>query len=307
MNGRSRKVHVDLMGGIGNQLFIYFAGLYLAKKCKSDLILLTNLLESTNESHPGRGIEGLGLPGTFTSRRSPFYTFIRRVSNFMKRRLGFIALVFFRQSRNYLSDQVGFDEKLVSLTPPCHIHGYFQTWKYTEESISEIKKVLDDYKAGSVNSSELIAESLSKLPIVVHIRLGDYRDEINGKFGVMGAEYYSSALKLVMNMPEMAEREIWVYSDSIKEARELYSGKFPARSRWVDESHQIDNLDIFIAMRNASAHIIGNSSFSWWAAYSSSCTKMVIAPRKWFKNMPDPRDLCPSNWNQIDSSWYPDK
>jgi len=300
---RTQKVRVDLMGGIGNQLFIYFAGHFLAKKCKAELVLLTNLLESTNQSHPGQNIKRLGLFGTFTSNPSPFYTFKRRALNYVKRRSRLIDQVVSKISPYYFSDRVGFDENLANLTPPCHIHGYFQTWKYAEDSMPEFKNVLDNYEAISIRGSDLIAESISKLPIAIHIRLGDYRNEINKNFGMMSQEYYKEAVKFVFDSQEFSDHEVWVYSDDITEAKKIYSQALPPIAKWVDEANQINDMDIFVALRNASAHIIGNSSFSWWAAFSSSTSRMKVAPTKWFMNMRDPDDLLPLDWKRVESDW----
>jgi hypothetical protein len=228
---------------------------------------------------------------------------LRRVRNFLERRSGWLSLVFINKPRYYFSNQIGFDEKLDSISTPCHIHGYFQTWKFAEDSVEDFAEILNSYVAISREGSELIAESLSKLPIVIHIRLGDYRNEINKKFGILGADYYISAIELVRTNPQIDANEFWVYSDEINTARKLYSDAFPKDTKWVDELNQIENTDVFVAMRNASAHIIGNSSFSWWAAYSSSTSAMTVAPRKWFMNMEDPKYLLPSNWVKNDSSW----
>ena len=52
MNLTTKKIEVELVGGIGNQLFGYFAGRYLAKRNGSDLhlkIINPNLGETVNK------------------------------------------------------------------------------------------------------------------------------------------------------------------------------------------------------------------------------------------------------------------
>lgn len=298
-----RKVYVNLMGGVGNQLFIYFAGLFLTHKCKAELFLVKNLLEDTNASHPGRNIQDLGLSGRFISNRSLIFKYRFKILNLFARKFDSASDLILNKTKYFISNQVGFDRQFYELSSPLHVHGYFQTWKYAENFLDDFKVTLEQYRASSRVGLELIQESNLKLPIVIHIRLGDYLDQINDKFGVMGVEYYRRALSFVLQMAEFAEREIWIYSDSIKVAKALYASNLPAKSKWIDEFSELDNLDTFIAMRNASVHIIGNSSFSWWAAYSSSTTQLVVAPSKWFKDMVDPLELLPNDWVKIDSSW----
>ncbi|MFN9388250.1 MAG: alpha-1,2-fucosyltransferase, partial [Betaproteobacteria bacterium] len=46
--------------------------------------------------------------------------------------------------------------------------------------------------------------------------------------------------------------------------------------------------------------IIANSSFSWWGAWlNEDPDKIVIAPRHWFSNGMDDRDLTPPQWIRL--------
>jgi len=47
--------------------------------------------------------------------------------------------------------------------------------------------------------------------------------------------------------------------------------------------------------------IIANSSFSWWGAWlSPNPTKIVIAPRQWFRSSEnDARDIVPERWKRV--------
>jgi len=48
-------------------------------------------------------------------------------------------------------------------------------------------------------------------------------------------------------------------------------------------------------MSSCKANIIANSSFSWWGAWlNKNPNKVVIDPRKWFKE-----DIVPKEWIKI--------
>ena len=51
------------------------------------------------------------------------------------------------------------------------------------------------------------------------------------------------------------------------------------------------------------AIIISNSSFSWWSAFLSKEASLILAPRKWFKGIQDPKDLLPPEWITLESDW----
>jgi hypothetical protein len=54
-------------------------------------------------------------------------------------------------------------------------------------------------------------------------------------------------------------------------------------------------------MRHGAAYVIGNSTYSWWAA-ALSYTKNphVIAPRPWFYGQDEVPNLLPKDWKRVD-------
>jgi hypothetical protein len=56
-------------------------------------------------------------------------------------------------------------------------------------------------------------------------------------------------------------------------------------------------------MSKANYLVIGNSTFSWWAAYLNENQTNIVAPRKWFKGREDPSELMPPHWKLTESIW----
>jgi len=94
---------------------------------------------------------------------------------------------------------------------------------------------------------------------------------------------------------------IWLFSDST-EATFLETFDFIV-DKFVDPSFDLTPAETLVLMSKGKAFVISNSSFSWWAAYVASENSPVIAPSKWFRSLPDPEDLIPSNWIRLESYW----
>jgi hypothetical protein len=93
---------------------------------------------------------------------------------------------------------------------------------------------------------------------------------------------------------------IWLFSDEPNEALKLMSFELRGIIHVVQDFRDSPSKTLEI-MRCGSGYVIGNSSFSWWAAFlSNSHTPTVIAPNTWFQGLPEPRMLIPENWIRSD-------
>ena len=179
------------------------------------------------------------------------------------------------------------------------LSGYFQSYRWA--SLDDVYKKLFHLYPKHPGLDLKYYESLASdcKPLVIHIRLGDYLSERD--FGIPSVEYYKSAISRIST--EVDFDEIWVFSDTLTKAKEIlhFDGRF--KVRWIGE---LDGsaASTFQAMRLGAGYIIGNSTFSWWAAFLRLDTKApVIAPKPWFRGMEEPFELIPKNWTRIDSNY----
>lgn len=141
---------------------------------------------------------------------------------------------------------------------------YLQDEKYFRESKSEIK--------------DLYSQNIKRIDMVsLHIRRGDYVDNPN-YVDLTETDYYERATELFPDEKFLVfcadrqgtdeqDRE-WVkaFLDDLGVNYEMWSGE--------------TEIDDFNAMAGCKAHIMANSSFSWWASYVGG--GRTIAPREWF-------------------------
>lgn len=130
----------------------------------------------------------------------------------------------------------------------------------------------------------LYSEGIESIDMVsIHVRRGDY---VNNPFYVDLSEtaYYEEA------MAHFPGEKFLVFSDDIEWCirQEVFYG-----CSFSENKTEIEDLNL---MAGCKAHIIANSSFSWWAAFISG--KKTIAPTKWFTDGLQ-RITLPASWIQI--------
>ena len=164
----------------------------------------------------------------------------------------------------------GYDKELHDLCPnDVSLWGFFQTEKYfkhIEESIREDFKFRDHILEPCTEMAESIGNAVS-----LHVRRTDFLKNSGNHYNLQ-LDYYEKALSKID-----PDRTVIVFSDDSEwcEQQELFSG-----DRFMISESNDNGVDMCL-MTFCKAHIIANSSFSWWGAWLAN-SKEVIAPSKWF-------------------------
>ena len=109
----------------------------------------------------------------------------------------------------------------------------------------------------------------------------------------MPVEYYHAAIQYIAERVE--QPDFFIFSDDVAWVKDNLKMKFPCH--YVDHNHGAESYNDMRLMSMCQYHIIANSSFSWWGAWLNPSTKkIVIAPKRWFANRTDVRDLFPQGW-----------
>ena len=294
---KSTKVTARLVGGLGNQLFIYSAGKYLAHLTNRQLVLDSRYLDTDRSKH-GVSIANFNVEEKFLEKRenhsiSRIYIFQR----FAKRMNHMVQLI---NHNTYIAQGLGFEKTLEERNRRT-IVGYFQTWRYADY-LKSINALSLDLVSPSPKFLELAQLAKEVRPIIIHVRRGDFADSVNWYMGLLSDRYYQSGLRLLAS--KGITGEIWVFSDDSGAAASTLSFLDGKQVMWVSgRSNQLSPEEELILMSFGGAHIIANSTFSWWGAYLSQSSKSVVAPKEWFQFKEEPLDLIPPNWTRIPSSW----
>jgi hypothetical protein len=297
-----QNVVIELVGGLGNQLFGYFAGAFYAQKFNRHLIIDLTQVSLGLTNH------GSELTSFKFSQSQEFLRFKpggvaklkKRVFDKLSIKIRFINYIRYKFKGTYQSKEVGFDSFLEKQSEVSRIQGYYQTWKYLEN----LQEVGSDVTLELAIPSSWFLKAQSEIkrdePVAIHVRRGDYKKP-NSPVGLLSRTYYEKAIGKVNS--KYKKSNFWIFSDDIADSQKLLDGLVPETSIWVSPPKGSDPAESLVLMSLAKVIIIANSSFSWWAAKTGAVKEMVIAPNPWFRDLENPKFLIPNLWIQIKSDW----
>ena len=295
-----RGIRIGLVGGLGNQLFQYYAGAILAKNLTTELVVDYGKIGKTGTKHIG-DISELVLPFNYSSiykEHNKLSDLKWRLHQKISRENKTFSDLSTKFMKIYQSPQIGFDENLQRLGEPLEIRGYFQTYRYFENfheghGYFPVLKESNPWFEAKKNTIDF------QNSVAIHIRRGDYKN-LKSTFGLLSSKYYELALSKFDR--EFLNKPIYVFCDELESAKEILS-KMNVPYEVLNQPRETSPIYSLAFMSMFSNLVIANSSFSWWGAALGSPNKKIIAPEKWFRNMDDPKCLIPSKWNKIESFW----
>ncbi len=314
MKSSENSLFVSLTGGLGNQLFQLAAGMALAKDKKLTLVNAYGIPRNSLNGLPD--LLSFELPEhVFTKLESKSPFFVQKTVGYLLR-MGVIPRFY---EKNLLSNAVlsalgnfvlsihlktfikicfsrgvGYSDILIP-AGNCLLVGYFQSYRWASEC--SVRNNLYSLRIKKYDPEILELQELSRLekPLVVHIRLGDYKQE--DSFGIPSKEYYEKSIEKMFKSGNY--KKIWVFSDEMELAKEILPKDIVPNVRWINEINN-SSASTLEAMRFGHGYVIGNSSFSWWGAFLSyTPNPEVIAPTPWFKAMASPIEIIPPQWTQV--------
>lgn len=279
---------VQLLGGLGNQMFQYafYKGLKQRfKKVKADISeFATYELHNGYELNDAFGIE-LDL---ISHREKKLYCNKNNEWAYSKLR----TLLRLSNSVFIEEKEFQYDESIFKDQESRYYIGYWQNERYFQDLRKPLLRDFTYNKPLSKTNSFLLSRIKNSNSVSIHVRRGDYIGHAQ-LGGICDKAYYSRAIQIVES--KVKNPFYYIFSNDIdwcKENLTLNSVHF-----CEENSKKKSVVDLFL-MSQCKCNIIANSSFSWWAAWlNENSEKTVVAPKKWINapNLND-SDVLPSSW-----------
>lgn len=255
-------------GGLGNQLFEYAFYKYNKKKNpKLKYIFLE-----------GNSHNGFELTKWFNAELEPASLLWQIIFRF---------LYWCRYHNINLFNCIS-TEKDYPIQNKTFIMGYWQDKRYlTSDFIKFRNLTLSD------KNKKILNEILSTNSVALHVRRGDYLlPQYKTIYGnICTTEYYEKAIHIIKR--EISNPTFYIFSDDIDWVKNNLPLEDACYIDWNTGNQSI--YDMYL-MTNAKAHIIANSTFSYWGAMLSKSSLITIYPKKWFNSKFAVPNIFPQNW-----------
>lgn len=274
---------IKMIGGLGNQMFIYAFYLQMKKRFSDVYIDILDMMHY--KVHYGYEMnEVFNLPQIEFRMNQP----LKKVIEFL-----FFKTILERKQNGALKPY-----ECTYIWPLIYFKGFYQSEKYFEEVKEDVRKLFTfDLKKANVKSLQVMQQILYEdNSVSLHVRRGDY---LNLKHWdsigcVCQLPYYRNALLKIKSM--VSEPVFYVFSDDIEWVKQNLDLD---NAIYVDWNNGRDSWQDMMLMSCCRNHIICNSTFSWWGAWlNPHDDKIVIAPEQWSKNI-ESNTVVPQSWIKV--------
>jgi len=236
-------ISVDIMGGLGNQLFQIMTAFAYSKKYRNHLII-------KRESHSP----------SCTYRNVYWNNFLEGLQKYLIN--GNIDLPVYNE-KSFEYNEL----PKISESDDIKLSGYFQSYKYFDEYKSELLAEIDWYaKRDAVKSK--ITDVNPGYMVSLHFRIGDFKNLENHP--IMPMEYYINAIKYI----EARESNVKILYFCEEDDKDFVFNNYINPLRTIFENitftqtkNKLEDWEQMIAMSLCKHHIIANSTFSWTSIY----------------------------------------
>lgn len=288
---------VNILGGLGNQMFQYALALALQYQCKymSEVRIDPRAFRGypIHNGYELKRIFNVEIPeATISEVMKVAYPYLNyRIWQLCR-------LLPKRSTMKYEWKSMAYDESVLIDTRDRYLIGYWQTERYFRSIRNEILKAFAFPSFTSNSQNETLSKELQqRRSIAIHIRRGDYL-KISNTSGICTIDYYKKAIAY---MQEYSSPELFaIFSDDIDWCMEQFGAIIGNTDiRFVNWNKGKESYRDMQLMSLCKHNIIANSSFSWWGAWlNNNPNKIVIAPSRWM-NSEGWSEIIPKDWITI--------
>lgn len=290
---------VNLMGGLGNQMFQYACGQALADATGQEVRYATDSLATFAQA---RALElqmvfGINLPLAGPGDMSHLVGGWCR-KPWARRMLARTAARPLR-GRRFIAEQrfMLIPDLTDRAASGAYLHGYWQSEQNFSAHAAAIRLAFQFHGDPGQQNMYVMDRLTAEPSIGIHIRRGDYvtNSKATAAHGLLPATYYISAVEeLRATCPEA---RVFVFSDDPTWV-ETNILQALGNAESITHNFGANSYRDMQLMTQCDALVIANSSFSWWAGWLNDRPgKSVIAPLQWFNDLGlDGSAIVPSNW-----------
>lgn len=295
------RVIVQLLGGLGNQMFQYALGRAISLRTGAPLLLDRNVIRFARQETPrSYDLDIFEMQPTFATRAD--------ISAYHSHGAGLVGKIAYRLRGRLRTPEIvhqthfAYQPEILKLQPPLYLAGLWQSYQYFAD-IEDVLRKDFKFRDELPPPAAVYAHDLARPGAVcLHVRRGDYTEPKHAKFiGLSSIDYYRRAIARVREFVE--QPVFFIFSDDLDWCRTNLHWLGGA-ARFVDyevpPGAKVHAADLQL-MACAEYFITANSTFSWWAAWLAGArAKLVVTPREWFKDARlSADDLIPEHWERL--------
>jgi hypothetical protein len=270
---------VNVIGGLGNQMFQYAFAIAISRRFPEQQTKITTQAFRGYPLHNGFEIERIfSTPLSHANYKEllhcgyPFFNYRswQICSHLLPKRKQMCIELF---DSNFRSD-------VLSRPDYTYYDGYWQNEKYFVDYAEDVRKTFT-FPSFDEDNHHVAAFLQSEESVSIHVRRGDYLG-IGAYSGICTIDYYREAILEIKRQCSSVSL-FCIFSDDVDWCTRHLSplmGQTPFKIvDWNKDKNSFRDMQLMSCCKH---NIIANSSFSWWGAWlNSNPNKIVIAPRKW--------------------------
>lgn len=314
---------IQLVGGLGNQLFQYAAGIATSTRLNTDLYVDISefawhskrkfALYCFNEQPkiakfkhlfaflPVLAIAHLIAP----HKKNLFQKVLIKIfkSTILKQPLWKLAINPSQHNSNpakvFIQPSFHYFEKFLQIPNQQYLVGFWSSEKFFNQYESLIRSKLTFQQNYYERFASQLLEFKSYNSISIHIRRGDKLN--NPAFAISSLKFVNQAIEFIIS--KVTNPSFFVFSDDPEWASKNIEHKTVNIKVLSGTITKSEHDDLFL-MSHCAHNIIAASTFSWWGAWlNQNPNKIVVCPnaKEWFlqKHESEVVDLLPTDWIKI--------
>jgi hypothetical protein len=291
---------VNIIGGLGNQMFQYAFGYAISKENNIKIKLDIRGYNSYHLRNYELGLYNIEEGSKLKFKYDFLFNKLNGNTSHLNKVTRKVLQTFLRRTKFYYQEREEFifDKEVFDIKTNTYFYGYWQNEKYFKKYRKELIKIFT-LKSIHSKTTEYQQKIIDCEAVSIHIRRGDYvtNANISSVHGVCDINYYKKAVKEVLKNKKQIQ--FFIFSDDMVWAKDNLN--FINNKIFVELDSNIPDHEEMYLMSKCKHNIIANSSFSWWGAWLNQYSdKKVIAPKKWLNNSKlNANDLIPASWIRL--------